>query len=257
MLNHVFSSNGNSIGYPSSATSALGGDRTAHRDADAEAHHREEVTDGYLEQHRPAPTPQEAPLSQSSLESDAKRWIALIQCGDQRGLNQLHTAFRRTVFVSAMFIVRREEMAHEVVSSCFMQVWKNAARYDPARGTVVAWLMLIAKSRSFDALRRANVVWHRELSPQDGDPLLRHEAEVESEPSAHLARKVRCRRLQRALLRLSPMQRQVLSLTTLDGLSQDEASRHLQLPLGTVKSHARRGLLALRHRCDSIGLYLD
>lgn len=239
------------------AAFALASDRAAHEGARTETPNREAAPEEYQEPDTPAPPLQGLAFTDSLLNSEARRWIAQVQAGDQRGLNQLHIAFSRKVFASAMSIVRREEIADEVVSSCFMQVWKGAARYDPARGPVVAWLMRIAKSRSCDALRRANVAWHREVGAQDSDPLSTYSPEFESEPGARLERKVRGRRVQRALLRLSPMQRQVLSLTTLDGMSQDEASQHLQLPLGTVKSHARRGLAALRHRCDSIGLSRD
>ncbi len=194
-------------------------------------------------------------LLQASSESDTLRWIALIQLNDESGLRQLHAAYSTQVFACAMRIVRRKEVADEIVSTSFMQVWTNAASYDERRGPVVAWLLLIARSRAIDAMRHAKLLGSRELSlDEDDDSCAELAGAAIDEPPAHLERLTSERRLHRALLRLSPMQRQVLSLTTLDGLSQDEASRHLDLPLGTVKSHARRGLAALRARCEAIGL---
>ncbi len=191
----------------------------------------------------------------ASSESDARGWMTRVQARDESALSQLHTAFQRRMFLCALAIVRRDEIAHEVVSLTFMQVWTTAADYDPLRGSVAAWMLLIARSRSFDELRRARVHTSREVSADEEDS----GAEVPTlnamlDPLAHLERKTRDHRLHRALLRLSPIQRQVISLTSLDGLSQDEASRHLNLPLGTVKSHARRGLTALKARCEAIGL---
>lgn len=194
-------------------------------------------------------------LPQSSSETDALRCIVLIRLHDESGLRQLHAAYSTQVFACAMRIVGRKELADEIVSTSFMQVWTNAASYDERRGPVVAWLLLIVRSRAIDAVRHAKLLWSRELSvDEDDDSCAELAGAAIDEPPAHLERLTSERRLHRALLRLSPMQRQVLSLTTLDGLSQDEASRHLDLPLGTVKSHARRGLAALRARCEAIGL---
>lgn len=187
-------------------------------------------------------------------ESEARRCLGVIQRRDEKGLRDLHGAFRHRAFVCALAIVRRDEMAHEIVSTSFMQVWTTAHRYDPGRGSALGWLTMIVRSRALDALRSARLVWQREIGSQGDDDLHAHAAEDALGPLAQLERQNRGRRVQRALLRLSPMQRQVLTLTTLDGLSHDEVSRHLELPLGTLKSHARRGLVAMRARCVAIGL---
>lgn len=202
----------------------------------------------------PAKAPPASLSPEPSLEADARRCIRLIQRRDEKGLRQLHDAWRHRAFACALAIVRRDEMAHEIVSTSFMQVWTTSDRYDPERGSALGWLTLIVRSRAFDALRSAKLIWQREVSSDGDDALHGHAAEVALGPLAVLERQHRERRVQRALLRLSPMQRQVLTLTTLDGLSHDEASRHLEMPLGTLKSHARRGLLAMRVRCVAIGL---
>lgn len=180
-------------------------------------------------------------------------WMLLIQCRDESGLRRLHVEFESRMHRCALATVHREEIACEVVSASFLQVWTNAADYDVARGSVAAWLMLITRSRSFDALRHARVISRREVCLDDEDGAWEHEvaADAAAEPHTHLEQQRRRRRLDRALMKLSPMQRQVVSLTTMDGHSHDEASRYLGLPLGTVKSHAKRGLAALRHRLNA------
>lgn len=193
----------------------------------------------------------------SKFELDARRWIALIQARDEAGLRSLHAALGRRVLSCALRIVRCDEMAHEIVSTTFMQVWNNAAHYEAQRGTAVAWVLLIARTRALDALRHANVRKQYEVRSEDEESSAQFDTEALLDPLAHLERRRRRLRLQRAMSRLSPIQRQVLSLTTLEGLSQDEASRHLNLPLGTIKSHTRRGLAALKRRCEATGLSWD
>ncbi len=190
-----------------------------------------------------------------SLDSRAMSWMLLIQCRDESGLRCLHSEFEPRVHRCALAIVHKDEIACEVVSASFMHAWTNAADYDPVRGSVVAWLMLITRSRSLDALRRVRVLGRHEVSFDDEDSDWTEDvaADARLEPHSHLECQRRRRRLQRALMKLSPMQRQVVALTTMDGHSHDEASRCLGLPLGTVKSHAKRGLAALKRRFEAAG----
>ncbi len=191
-------------------------------------------------------------------DREARHWLVLIQAQDESALRRLHGAYQQLVYGCALGIVRREEVAHEIVSTSFMQVWKSAASYDPVLGSVVAWLLLITRSRSLDALRHINLLRRREVSfHEEEEATQRLPLDRVLEPLSLLERRQRQRGLQQAFLRLSPMQRQVVMLTTLEGLSHDDASRHLDVPLGTLKSHARRGLAALRQRCDATGLTLE
>jgi RNA polymerase sigma-70 factor (ECF subfamily) len=196
-------------------------------------------------------------LLASTLEARARHWMRLIQARDESGLRQLYSNCRRRVFLCALGIVRRDDLASEIVSTSFMQVWTNAASFDPQRGNFLAWLTLIARSRSFDALRRLNTQRQHEVSSDDEEPFDVPDGEAASLPLLHLERLSRQRRLRRAMSRLSSIQRQVVCLTSIDGLSHDEVSRHLNLPLGTVKSHAKRALAALRQRCEASGLHAD
>ena len=181
------------------------------------------------------------------------RSVDRMRRGDESGLADLYAACRARIFQSARAIVRRDEIAHEVVSVTFMQAWNEAARFDAQRGTVMAWLTRIARTRAFDALRRVQVVSRHEDGERDDERELAA-GSGSCDPLSHSERSCRNARLRRALSRLSPMQRQVLSLTVLSGLSQDEASIHLGVPLGTVKSHARRGLASMRVHCLRLGI---
>jgi RNA polymerase sigma-70 factor (ECF subfamily) len=199
-----------------------------------------------------ADAPLAAPSAPRPEDETLSAWMALIRDRDEAGLRLLYRSCRRQVFLCALGIVRQEHVANEVVSTTFMQLWMSAPRYDPRRGSVSAWLMLMARSRALDALRSVNAHRHQE-SPLDDDSEAEPDAD-ELGPLAHSDRQCRYANLRRALLRLSPIQRQVLTLTTLGGLSQDEAAGYLHMPLGTVKSHAKRALAAMRHHCEALGL---
>ena len=183
--------------------------------------------------------------------------MILIQARQESGLRQLYSNCQRRVFACAVGIVRREDIANEIVSTTFMQVWTSASSFDLRRGSVLAWLMLIARSRSLDALRRLKVLRQHEVSSDEEEAFETAEEEVAPLPLLHLERLSRHRRLQRAMSRLPSIQRQVVCLTSIDGLSHDEVSRHLDLPLGTVKSHAKRALASLRLRFEAGGLSVD
>jgi RNA polymerase sigma factor (sigma-70 family) len=133
-------------------------------------------------------------------------------------------------------------MAEEAVEDAYFQVWRQAPRFDPARGTALTWLLAIARSRAIDALRREVRFRHEDL---DDDA---HPETASQEPAADelldLAR--HHADLHQALMLLGPQPRQLVSLAFFRGLSHEEIAQQTQLPLGTVKSQIRRALLSLR-----------
>jgi RNA polymerase sigma-70 factor (ECF subfamily) len=135
--------------------------------------------------------------------------------------------------------------AEEVVCETYVQAWQSAARFDPERGSVLGWLLMICRSRSLDLLRQRRGRAAAEglasrLGKDDSVPgpegLLR---QVQSGTAVH-----------RALRALSPLRRQLVALAFLRGMSHQEIARAVQLPIGTVKSHLRRALLGMRTVLD-------
>ena len=130
--------------------------------------------------------------------------------------------------------------AEEVTLDVFHQVWRQAGRYDPERGRPMAWLLLIARSRSLDRLR-SGARRRQHARPLGEDDEARHAAAPDASGRVEREELVR-----RALAGLSANQRAVLELAYLGGLSQSQVAERLELPLGTVKTRARRGLMQLR-----------
>ena len=165
---------------------------------------------------------------------------------EEAALTALHGACAQRVFACAMGVLRLPELADEVVSVCFMQAWRDAAEFDECRSGVITWLNTIARSRAIDLLRRNSSRAQHE-SPMGEDDLPAN-LDPSADPSAALGLRQLKRRVLTALVGLSPVQRQVLTLAFLGGLSHEEVAAHLVLPVGTVKSHARRGMAELRRQ---------
>jgi RNA polymerase sigma factor (sigma-70 family) len=169
-------------------------------------------------------------------------WIDAIVDQDERALAALYDATFTRVFGIVKRIVRRTALAEEVVEETYFQVWRQAVRFDPARGKALTWLMAIARSRAIDALRQEARFRHE---PMDDE----HDAQAadEARPSDELLDLARHQAdLHQALMRLGAQPRQLVSLAFFRGLSHEEIAQQTCLPLGTVKSQIRRALSTLR-----------
>jgi RNA polymerase sigma-70 factor, ECF subfamily len=173
-----------------------------------------------------------------------KDWLALVQCmaaGDQLALHALYQRMHRIVFTLIVRIVGNRETAEEVTLDVFHEVWRRAATYDAAGGSVVGWIMNQARSRAIDRLRfeqrkkRVNDGMHDPLPVPPCDP--REAADGQE----------RGRFLRAALEVLTPEERRVIETAFFAELTYDEVAKRLNQPLGTVKTRIRSGLAKLRH----------
>lgn len=132
----------------------------------------------------------------------------------------------------------------DLLQETFWQIWLRAETYDASRASPVAWLSLIARSRAIDHLRVPREPIDRDKVPRDRSDGNGSGLETQSEKceSLDLAR--------RALGDLPPEQREVLLLSYFSGMSHQDISRRLALPLGTIKTRIRLGMLRLRERLD-------
>ncbi len=181
-------------------------------------------------------------------ELDEAQLVALIgriRFGDADALGSLYDLALGRVYGLALRVLRQPQDAEEVVGDVFLQVWDRAVSYCPERGAVMAWLLTLTWSRAVDRLRRGR----RQRLEQPLHPDGHDDAYTPGEDGAAPAlieRLDQAQAIQRALAALTPAQRHVLELAYQEELSQPEIAQRTGLPLGTVKSHARRGLAALR-----------
>jgi len=162
-----------------------------------------------------------------------------LKAGDTTALAALYDRFSPLLYSVALRIVGRAADAEDVLQQVWMQVWRSADRYDASRGSVVSWLLAIARSRALDLSRSLKSRQNAELHAEPpGNPA--------GDPVAGLEESQRHARVRRALSQLDAKHREVLELAYFEGLAQSEISRRLDAPLGTVKSWTRRGLVRLR-----------
>jgi len=163
-------------------------------------------------------------------------------CAQQDGaaFRQLYELESPVLYGVALRITRRPALASDAVHDALLQVWRNAARFDPARGNARAWLVSLVRYRALDLVARTR----REVSAADAD--LPEEVDPEPDPLSRLAQTRAGQALRKCLDEVGADRRQFVILAFLEGLSHSEVAAKVGQPLGTVKSGIRRALIALR-----------
>lgn len=174
--------------------------------------------------------------------------VARLVAGDERALGTLYDRHGAMAYGLASAMMHDPADAEEVVAEAFAQVWRTAAMFDASRGSVVAWVATIVRTRALDLLRsqkrRARVLETAAAMSEEGaSPALSTGAPspdrgVELSESQRLVRQ--------ALDALPAAQRVVLELAYFGGMSQSEIAEELREPLGTVKTRMRSGMEKMR-----------
>jgi RNA polymerase sigma-70 factor (ECF subfamily) len=171
-------------------------------------------------------------------------WLELVRAvagGDQRALHSLYERTHRIVFTLIVRITSNRETAEEVTLDVFYDVWRKAATYDPANGSVVGWIMNQARSRAIDRLRfdqrkkRVNMYLDS----------LRPTTDI-VDPQKALLFKEQSQVLRNALEVLTPEERNTIETAFFSELTYEETAKRLNQPVGTVKTRIRSGMGKLR-----------
>lgn len=175
-------------------------------------------------------------------EALLQSYVSRIVDHDQAALELLYESLLGQVYGLALRITQRAGMAEEIVQDTFWQVWRQAPRFNPERGSVRAWILTMARSRALDALRSLET----ETDPLDEEILDTQAAPEQKLPADQLALIEQNQQLQGLLMQLDSVPRQLVSLAFYRGYSHEEIAQLTGLPLGSVKSHIRRALLTLK-----------
>jgi RNA polymerase sigma-70 factor, ECF subfamily len=176
-------------------------------------------------------------------EEDWIAHVAAIAAGDQLALHALYERSHRIVFTLVLRLTCNRETAEELTLDVFHDVWRRAASYDPAGGTVLGWIMNQARSRAIDRIR-----FERRQKRVNPHP---HEEEAETLASDDLLLlRDQARQLQAALAVLTSEERHAIEAAFFSELTYAEVAHRLGEPLGTVKTRIRTGLAKLRRTVD-------
>jgi RNA polymerase sigma-70 factor (ECF subfamily) len=168
--------------------------------------------------------------------------IAAIAAGDRDAFSRFYDLTAPMAFGLIRRVLRDPEAAAEVLQEVFWQVWQDAPRYDPTRGTAEAWLVMRAKTRAIDRLRSIRRRDRTFVAPVDESVVQRREDQAPNPAVVAEDRGL----IQTALAQLPEPQRRVIELAFFEGLTHSEIATRLGEPLGTVKTRARLGLDRLR-----------
>ena len=174
-----------------------------------------------------------------------QEWASLIARtaqGDQAALAAFYDRTSSQVFGFIYKILNNREAAEEVTLDVYTQMWRQAHTYDETRGTPGARLMTLARTRAIDRFR-AGAAEHGRIESLDAVELF---VSNDDTPEQDVEGQERRRYVQQALAVLTAEQRQAIALAYFYGLSQSEIAEKLQLPLGTVKTRIRLGMMKLR-----------
>jgi len=183
-------------------------------------------------------------LDANAPRTPEQEWVDIVHAiaaGNETALRALYDRSHRLAFTLIMRIMQDAGTAEELTVDVFHDVWRRAAAYDPANGTVLGWIMNQARSRAIDRLR-----FDSRKKRNDGGDIQQQQPEAAADPRDVLELREQGELLRAALVELTPAERQVIETTFFGGLTHAEAAARLDLPLGTVKTRIRSGLHKLR-----------
>ncbi|GGK69550.1 ECF RNA polymerase sigma factor SigK [Ornithinimicrobium pekingense] len=174
--------------------------------------------------------------------NDLAELLAQVAEGDQESFADLYDAIAPRVHGLARRVVRDPAMAEEVTQEVFLQVWREARRFDPSRGSALSWLLTLTHRRAVDRVRAEQA---------QSDRLHRYESRSSTTPydttAEQATQRLEAGRVRRALDGVGEPHRSALELAYLEGLTHQEVAERTGVPLGTAKTRIRDGLGKLRH----------
>jgi len=163
---------------------------------------------------------------------------------NEGALAELYDRTSRLVYGLALRMVREQSAAEDIMQEVYMQVWRRGDTFDPARGTALSWMVTITRSRALDRLRSSKALLSHENSGEELDTFHSLAPDPEHDRSAF----ERVQLVRRFLSQIPTDQRTAIELAFFHGLTHSEIASQTGLPLGTIKSRIRYGLMQLREQ---------
>jgi RNA polymerase sigma-70 factor (ECF subfamily) len=167
--------------------------------------------------------------------------LVRVAAGDRAALRIIYQDTSAKLFGVCLRILKDRSEAEDVLQDVYVTVWRKAAAFDPGRASPITWLVAIARNRAIDRLRASAV--SRRIEPIEA-------ADAVSDPAPAAVERVeqaqQQQRLARCLEELEARHASAIRAAFLDGATYEELAARMSVPLGTMKSWIRRGLLKLR-----------
>jgi len=172
--------------------------------------------------------------------------LARVATGDQAAFGELYDQLAPRVLGLVKRLLRDHAQSEEVTQEIFLEIWQSATRFDQGRGTAVGWIMTMTHRRAVDRVRASQ-------SSRDRDTKIgiRDFTSEYDNVSETVETRIEHERVEQAMLKLTELQRQAVSLAYYGGYSHSEVAELLSVPIGTVKTRVRDGMIRLR---DELGV---
>ena len=182
----------------------------------------------------------------SDMRDGPEQHLARAGKGDRQAFAELYDETSRRVFGLIRRLLVDSAQAEEVTQEVYLEVWQTASRYSPERGSAISWLLTMAHRRAVDRVRASQASRDRDskIGIRDYDREYDHVAE-------HVEVRMESDRVKVALANLTELQRQAIELAYFGGLSHSEIAATLHVPVGTIKTRIRDGMIRLR---DALGV---
>jgi RNA polymerase sigma-70 factor (ECF subfamily) len=192
------------------------------------------------------PRPSDISPDESAARANAGALLEKVAQGDQAAFSDLYDVLSSRVLGLIIRVLKDHSQSEEVTQEVFLEVWQTAARFDPNKGGAATWILTMAHRRAVDRVRssqssrdRDTKIGIRDYAPDYDNVAETVEVRVEHE------------RVSKALARLTELQRQAVTLAYYGGYSHSEVATILSVPIGTVKTRLRDGMIRLR---DELGV---
>ncbi len=166
--------------------------------------------------------------------------IAAVAKGDEVAFERLYAATRAKLYGVVLRILRRQDLAEEVIQESYIKIWSNAGQFDPSLSSPITWMVSIARNRAIDLVRKRS-----EASLEDAPEAM----EVASDTPDPLARREMTDELKRLLGcvgKLEPERQRLVLLAYYNGWSREQLAEKFDTPVNTVKTWLRRSMLEIR-----------
>ena len=166
--------------------------------------------------------------------------LAAVAKGDRAAFERLYVATRAKLYGIVLRILRRADLADEVMQETYLKIWNSAGQFDPALASPITWMVAIARNRAIDMVRKKSEVSIEEesdvleVAADSPDPLAKREMTEE------------LRRLLACMGRLEEERRRLVLLAYYGGWSREQLAARFEKPVNTIKTWLRRALLEIR-----------
>lgn len=170
-----------------------------------------------------------------------------IKARDSAALSELYDFYNRLLFGLILSILKKREEAEDILQEVFITIWEKAEQFDLDKGTVYTWIVSLARNKSIDRLRSKVYKEQKKQSASlDNEDVFYPLYSDEQDPLEQTILADRAKSVHEALDQISDKQRKVLQVAYFNGMSQSEIAEVFGIPLGTVKTRMRDGMIKLR-----------